>query len=142
MNIKEFVSQYINNFASKETKSFPEDFTKLTDPKKLELPPKTIVLGNEFFGQYEIITTDGTSLLQATNIFEAKYIVYASRQRTGVILIPQNSSEIKEAIEQYEEYLDSILHDIEGNFLNEFPNSPELHKTTSEIFLKLGLVRL
>ena len=142
MNIKEFVSQYINNFAGKETKNFPEDFTILTDPKKLELPPKTIVLGNEFFGQYEIITTDDTPLLQAANIFEAKYIVYSSRQRTGVILIPQNSTEIKEAVDHYEEYLDSILHDIEGSFLNEFPNSSELHKTTSEIFLKLGLVRL
>ena len=142
MTIKGFISQYLNNHVDKDVKNFPEDFAKLNDSKKLELPPKTIVLGNEFFGQYEIITTDDTPLLQAANIFEAKYIVYASRQRTGVILIPQNSTEIKEAVDHYEEYLDSILHDIEGSFLNEFPNSSELHKTTSEIFLKLGLVRL
>ena len=142
MNVKEFVSQYINNSSGKETKNFPDDFTELTDPKKLELPHKTIVLGNEFFGQFEITTTDGTPLLQASNIHEAKYIVYANRQRSGNVLIPKDSSEIKKAVEKYEEYLDSVLHDIEGSFLNEFPNSPELNQTTNEIFSKLGLIRL
>lgn len=142
MNIKEFISQYVSSFSEKDAKNFPGDFAKLTDPKKLDLPNKTIVLGNEFFGQFEITTTDGTPLLQTVDYFEAKYIVYASRQKSGNILISNKLSEIKEAVESYEEYLDSVLHDISGSFLNEFPNSPELHTTTNEIFLKLGLVRL
>ena len=142
MNVKEFISQYINNFSAKDIKKFPDDFVKPIDPKKLELPKKTIVLGNEFFGQFEITTTDGTPLFQAADIFEAKYIVYASRQRSGNIFIPRDLSEIKKAVEKYEEYLDSVLHDIAGSFLNKFPNSPELNQTTNEIFLKLGLTRL
>lgn len=142
MTVKEFVSQYVNSHTDKNIKKFPDDFIKLSDPKKLELPPKTSVLGNEFFGQFEILSTEGTPLLQASDIFEAKYIVYANKQRKGTILIPKISAEIKKVVELYEEYLDSVLHDIEGSFLNEFPNSPELHKTTNEIFLKLGLSRL
>jgi len=140
--IKEFVSLYINNFSEKEIKNFPDDFADLTDTKLLDLPNKTIVMGNEFFGQFEITTTDGTSVHQAADINEAKYIVYASRFRSGKVVIPNKRSGIKEAVEKYEDHLDSILHDIEGNFLNEFPNSPELNQTTNEIFLKLGLVRL
>jgi len=140
--IKEFVSLYINNFSEKEIKNFPDDFADLTDTKLLDLPNKTIVMGNEFFGQFEITTTDGTLLFQTADIFEAKYIVYASRQRNGNIFIPKDLSGIKNAVEKYEAYLDSVLHDIAGSFLNEFPNSPELHTTTNEIFLKLGLVRL
>lgn len=142
MTIKEFISQYLNNHAGKDVRNFPDDFAELTDPKQLELPHKTIVLGNEFFGQFEITTTDGTPLHQAFDIYEAKYIVYASRQRTGAVLIPKSPSEIKNTVEDYEEYLDSVLHDIEGSFLNEFPNSPELSQTTNEIFSKLGLIRL
>lgn len=142
VSIKEFVSQYINEFSKEGVKIFPDDFANLTDTKQLDLPNKTIVMGNEFFGEFEITTTDGTPVYQAADINEAKYIVYASRKRSGKILIPKKSPDIKGAVEKYEDYLDSVLHDIEGNFLNEFPNSPELHATTNEVFSKLGLVRL
>jgi len=92
---KEFISQYINKHFESNSKIFPDEFTNLTDTEKLEMPHKTLVLGNEFFGAIEILTTEGIPVLQAENIHKAKYIVYAneavisSSQKMNMKLKPQ-----------------------------------------------------
>ena len=141
MTEKEFISQYINKHSETKGKIFPDDFTNLTDTEKLELPQKTLVLGNEFFGVVEILTTEGTPVLQADNIHKAKYIVYANLNRSGNIIIPKNEHDIKTAVENYEKHLDWILLDIEEELNKELPDSRNLHSVTNEIFLKLNLVR-
>ena len=140
MTEKEFISQYINKHYKTSSKIFPDDFTNLTDTEKLELPQKTLVLGNEFFGVVEILTTEGTPVLQAENIHKAKYIVYANLNRSGNIIIPKSEYEIKTAVENYEKYLDWILLDIEEELKKKLPDSRNLHSVTNEIFLKLNLV--
>jgi hypothetical protein len=137
---KEFISQYINKHYKTSSKIFPDDFTNLTDTEKLELPQKTLVLGNEFFGVVEILTTEGTPVLQADNIHKAKYIVYANLNRSGNIIIPKSEYEIKTAVENYEKYLDWILLDVEEELKTKLPDSRNLHSVTNEIFLKLSLV--
>ncbi len=102
---------------------------------------KTLVLGNEFFGVVEILTTEGTPVLQADNIHKAKYIVYANLNRRGNIIIPKSEYEIKTAVENYEKHLDWILLDIEEDLKKKLPDSRNLHSVTNEIFLKLNLVR-
>ncbi len=141
MTEKEFITQYINKHSETSSKIFPNDFTNLTDTEKLEMPYKTLVLGKEFFGVVEILTTKGTPVLQADNIHKAKYIVYANLNRSGNIVIPKNNNETKTAVENYEKHLDWILLDIEEDLKKKLPESRNLHSITNEIFLKLSLVR-
>jgi len=137
---KEFISHYINKHSETKGKIFPDDFTNLTNTEKLEMPHKTLVLGNEFFGTVEILTTEGTSILQAESIHKAKYIVYANLNRSGNIIIPKSNNEIKTAVENYEKYLDWILLDIDEELKQKLPDSRNLHSVSNEIFLKLNLV--
>jgi len=138
---KEFISRYINKHSETSSKIFPDDFTNLSDTEMLEMPPNTLVLGSEFFGAVEILTTEGTPILQAESIHKAKYIVYANLNRNGNIIIPKNEYEIKTAVENYEKHLDWILLDIEEELKKKLPESRNLHSVTNEIFLKLNLVR-
>jgi len=137
---KEFITRYIKKHSETNSKIFPDDFTKLTDTEQLELPHKTLVLGSEFFGAVEILTTEGTPILQAESIHKAKYIVYANLNRRGNIIIPKNEYEIKTAVENYEKHLDWILLDIEEELSKELPDSRNLHSISNAIFLKLNLV--
>ena len=141
MTEKGFILQYINKHSEASSKIFPDDFTNLSDTEKLEMPHKTLVLGNEFFGTVEILTIEGTPVLQAESIHKAKYIVYANLNRSGNIIIPKSENEIKTAVENYEKYLDWILLDIEEELKKKLPDSRNLHSVTNEIFLKLNLVR-
>ena len=141
MTEKEFITQYINKHTEINSKIFPDDFTNLTETEKLEIPDKTLVLGSEFFGSVEILTTEGTPVLQAENIHKAKYIVYANLNRSGNIIIPKKENEIKTAVDNYEKHLDWILLDIEEQVKKKLPESRNLHSITNEIFLKLNLVR-
>ena len=140
MTEKEFISRYIKKHSETSSKIFPDDFTNLTDTEKLEMPNKTLVLGSEFFGAVEILTTEGTPVLQSESIYKAKYIVYANLNRSGNIIIPKNKNEIKTAVENYEKHLDWILLDIEEDLKKELPESRNLHSVTNDIFLKLNLV--
>lgn len=141
MTEKEFISHYINKHSETSSKIFPDDFTNLTDTEKLEMPHKTLVLGNEFFGVVEILTIEGKPVLQVDNIHKAKYIVYANLNRSSNIIIPKSEYEIKTAVENYEKYLDWILLDIEDKLKQKLPESRNLLSVTNEIFLKLNLVR-
>ena len=141
MTEKKFVSQYIKKHSETDTKNFPDDFAVLTSTKNIEVPRKTLVPGEEFFGNYEILTTNGESVLQVDNIYKAKYIIYANTNRSGNVLIPKDDSEIKSAVGKYEEYLDWILMDIEEKLKEALPESPNLHALSNEIFMKLNLVR-
>ena len=141
MTKKQFVSQYIKKQSESVPKKFPDDYIAASSTDKLELPQKTLVLGNEFFGQHEIMTTEGNSVLLAENIYKAKYIIYASKDRGSSIIIPKDYNEIKVAVENYEKYLDLILMDIKTNFKKNFPDSPDINSVSSEIFTKLNLVR-
>ncbi|GBD88296.1 hypothetical protein BMS3Abin03_02231 [bacterium BMS3Abin03] len=141
MTEKEFISHHILKH-SNDLKNFPEDFTNLESTKELIVPAETLVPGNELFGSYEIIKTDGTPVLQAESIQKAKYIIYASGKRSGTIRIPNDKSLIIQAVEKYDAYLDSLLQEITKEFKNTFPDSQNIHSATSEIFKKLNLVRI
>ena len=138
---KEFISQYIKKQSESIAKKFPDDFISPTSVKRLEIPQKTLVLSDEFFGQYEILTTEGAPVLQAENIYIAKYVIYASKNRISPIAIPENDNEIRTAVESYERHLDLILMNIKESFRKYFLDSPDINSVSSEIFTKLNLVR-
>ncbi|MGE5847293.1 MAG: hypothetical protein ACM34O_11255, partial [Ignavibacteria bacterium] len=90
MTEKEFIASLTNKILSEGLKSFPEDFREIKDFQEINLPSKSLLIGTELFGKVEIITPDGSFVLQAENYNQAKYIIYAGRSKSCRIKIPEN----------------------------------------------------
>ncbi|MDO8549836.1 MAG: hypothetical protein Q7S39_06775 [Ignavibacteria bacterium] len=143
MNGKEFISSWVSKLASDGIKIFPADFISLDNNyTEFRLPEKTLLIGEEFFGKYEIITADGNPVLHVNHYLEAKYILYANRNTPGLVLVPSDEFELKKAIQMYESYLDSIIKDIEINYKKTFPEEKNSKSIVNEIFRQLNLVRV
>ena len=138
---KDFINKWTKLLNSEGIKKFPDDFTNIKDFILLELPKQTLVLGKEFFGAYEVLTTSGESVYQAADLNEAKYIIYSGRNRSGRIYLPVLKDAITSAIKKYEAYVDSVLSRIEMGFKKEFPDSKNFPVVSNEIFKVLNLIR-
>jgi len=123
-------------------KNFPIDFHNSKDFTEIDVPDKVLVLGKEFFGSYEVSSTSSGFVMTFSNALEAKYIVYASRNRKNKIKIPRDFESIKKAIEEYEKYLDLLLQDIKKDYLKKINNGKNFSSVSNEIFKKLNLTRL
>lgn len=141
MNEKEFISKWITKLSGDGLKSFPSDFIQTENIKQVELPQKSLLIGNEFFGAYEIITTDGTSILQAESYPEAKYYVYSNRNKDRVINIPISLKDIEAAVLAYESYLDEVLKRIEKSYKKELPDLKTGDAAINDIFRALNINR-
>jgi hypothetical protein len=139
---KDFILNWINKLSNEGIKIFPKDFCSFTNFNELKLPSKSLVLGKEFFGNYEILSIDGDSVFQAENIGKAKFILYANRLKPNSIKIPLSEVEIKNTITDYESYLDSLLRQIENDYKNSFNNGKNYNSVANEIFKRLNLIRL
>jgi len=123
-------------------KTFPIDFTNFKNADTIEVPDKVLILGKEFFGSYEVSSATGDFVMTFSNESEAKYIVYASRNRKDKIRIPRDAEVIKKSVEDYEGYLDLILLDIRKDYLKKINNGKNFTSVSNEIFKKLNLTRL
>ncbi len=142
MNEKEFINARILQITSSGIKNFPSDFISPGYKySELKLPSKTLIIGEEFFGQYEIITPDGNSILHAKNHTQAKYILYSNRKLPAFINIPDDDSLLKDAVQKYESYLDSLIKETENIYKKSFPEEKNSKAVVSEIFKQLNLVR-
>jgi len=141
LNEKLFIENWLIKVQSTGIKQFPLDFINSSKLDTLAIPIKTLVIGQEFFGVYEIITTDGESIYQATNYDEAKFIVYGSKERNGKTYIPKDRSEIKILVDSYNNYLDDLLNQIKKDYKKNFPDGKNVHAVSNEIFQKLNLIR-
>lgn len=142
MNEKDFIYSKSKELSLSGLKSFPIDFIVSKSLSILEVPEKVLELGKEFFGSYEVASSAGDFVLTFNNPFEAKYIVYASQNRKSKIKIPVDLIVIKKAVEDYEKYLDQILHEIKKDYLKKFSNEKNFISVSNEIFKKLNLTRL
>ena len=142
MNEKEFVSTQSAKLKSGGIKIFPEDFCDLSNAKELKLPEKNLVLGKDFFGSFEITTTNGESVLNVEDESEAKFIVYSSKKRSKQIKIPNDSKLITESVKKYESYLDELLTEIKNDYQRENLETKNIGTVSGEIFKKLNLTRL
>lgn len=140
MTEKEFVLNWTAKLRSDSIKNFPSDFNESQNCRHLQLPGKALVIGEEFFGSYEIITTDGSCVYQAPSYDEAKFIVYSNREKIPGVDIPENPKEIKAANTKYENYLDSLIRTIEADHKKKFPDIPGA-TSINEIFRALNLTR-
>ncbi|HRN26783.1 MAG TPA: hypothetical protein PLT78_09460 [Ignavibacteriaceae bacterium] len=122
-------------------KQFPIYFIDESQLDIISIPKKTLVIGQEFFGAYEIITTDGESVYQASNYDEAKFIVYSSKERNGKTYIPKDKSKIKSLVDAYNNYLDDLLIQIKNDYKKVFKDGKNVNAVSNEIFKKLNLIR-
>jgi hypothetical protein len=138
---KEFISGWTRKIGKEGIKKFPDDFVGNMNLGEVELPGKTLFLGEEFFGTYEILTVDGNPFLQLKNHTKAKYIIYSNRLKPKIIKIPSLESEIKSAVSNYEDYLDGILKKIKQDYTKNFPDGKNSIASANEIFKILNLTR-
>ncbi|MCU0364420.1 MAG: hypothetical protein MUE93_01945 [Ignavibacteriaceae bacterium] len=132
MSEKDFIFSKSKELSLSGLKSFPIDFIKTKSISVIEVPEKVLVLGKEFFGSYEVSSAAGDFVLTFNNLFEAKYFVYASRQRKNKIKIPAENRQ----------YLDELLQEIKKDYLKKFNNGKNFTSVLNEIFKKLNLTRL
>ena len=142
MNHKFFIDHWVSKIQSDGIKKFPHDFINLKDLESFNIPIKTLVIGQEFFGNYEIITTDGEQVYHTQDYDQAKFFVYSSRDRNGKAYLPNEKSQVKIIVSLYNNYLDGILNQIKKDYNKNFLDAKELHSVTSEIFKKINLIRL
>jgi len=140
MNEKEFINKHAEQL-SKELRRFPDDFLGSFECTEFDLPGKTLILGEEFFGRFEIITPDGTPVLHVDDFDKANYIVYASRSKQDKIKIPVKKESIKQVLDSYRVYLDNLVKKLEHEFKESFPASKNFNAASSTIFKKLNIVR-
>ena len=141
MNEKEFIEKIYNKILTSDLRKFPADFLDPNLLIKISVPVKTLVLGNEFFGKYEIITTDGAQVYQADALNEAKFFIYSSAERNGSAYLPEDKTLINKTIEEYHQYLDNIIRLIKSEYKKAFPDGKDVLSISNKIFQKLNFVR-
>ena len=142
MNEREFTVNQISRLKAEGIKVFPNDFCDLSNSQDLNLPDENLVLTKDFFGSFEITTTNGATVLNVKDLSKAKFVVYSSRKRLKQIKIPKDIKIIAAAVEKYEEYLDELLTKIKSNYIKENFESKDSGIVLGEIFKKLNLTRL
>lgn len=142
MSEADFIFSKSKELSLSGIKNFPIDFLNLKDYSEIEVPNKVLVLGKEFFGSFEVSSATGDFVISFTNESEAKYVVYASKDRKSKIKIPNNSDSLKNTIESYENYLDGLLNDIKKDYQKKFNGGKNFTSVSNEIFKKLNLTRL
>ena len=142
MTERTFITEWVVELSEKGLKEFPADFLSTDDIKTVNIPNKTLVIGQEFFGNYEILSVDGQQVYHASNIDEAKYIIYSNRTKPLAVKIPNNPEYIKKTLYLYNEYIDSIIKQIESHYKKNFHESNNSNYVINEIFRHLNLIRL
>lgn len=142
MNEADFIFSKSKELSLTGIKNFPIDFINTKGLSEIEVPEKVLVLGKEFFGSYEVSSATGDFVLTLSSQAEAKYLVYASRNRTSKIKKPGDQKLTEKAVEEYEKYLDRILFEIKKEYQRKINNGKNVTSVSNEIFKKLNLVRL
>lgn len=142
MNEKDFIFSKSKDLSLSGIKNFPQDFNNSQSFKTIDVPEKVLVLGKEFFGSFEVTSATGDFVMTFQNEFEAKYVVYASHNRKNKIKIPTDPSATRNAVEEYEKYLDKLLLEIKNEYQRKINNGKNITAVSNEIFKKLNLTRL
>lgn len=141
MNEKEFISRWVEKLSKSALKNYPEDFLGENKVSKLKLPGTSLTLGEELFGNIEIVDTRGNSVLMVNSMSKAKHILYGNKNKPAFISIPEDEKQVVETVKSYEKYLDGILKEIEADFKKNFPETKSFPNVSSEIFNLLNLKR-
>jgi hypothetical protein len=138
---KEFINNWVIKLRNGGLKKFPDEFVLTDDTRSLDLPSKTLILGPELFGTYEILDSQGNKIFQAENIANAKYILYANNCFPERIKIPNSIDDVNSALKSYEQYLDGMVKSIIAEFRTLFPEKKNFFEVSNIIFNSLDLHR-
>lgn len=139
MNEKDFISKWIEKIESNFQK-FPNDYINEIEVDDFVFPEKSVTLGSELFGQYEIVDLDGNLVLQTDDYNFIKYILYSNRLKPASIPKPKNAKEIARIVKEYEVQLDSIVKEIKNELSKLLPTSDFL-RVSNQILNALNLQR-
>lgn len=142
MNEKDFITSWVLLLKEEKLKPFPADFTIDAQYENVSFNKKRILIGKEFFGEYELINIEGKEVLRVDSYVKAKYFVYANRNHPTVISIPTSSDAVNQMTAAYEKYLDSILKRINIDYIKKFPGMKNSAEVINRIFDHLNLIRL
>jgi hypothetical protein len=138
---KEFESKWIALIEKEMIKKFPDEFIDLSDCEIVIMPGTFLMIGSEFFGNYEIVDTSGQAHFNFDNYFKVKYILYSNRNKPAQILRPLKEEKIVSAVKEYERLMDSIVRDIGKDYKKVFQDSQQFPKVSNHIFTALNLQR-
>ena len=142
MDEKNFIALCIQTLNTESIKNFPEDFAVVSECKTYNLPGKGLLIGKEFFGEYELISAEGSEVLKIESYDKAKFFIYANRNKPKVLSVPIDDSIIRDMTTKYEKYLDSIVKKIDQDYRKKFPVAKNFTEIINQIFNHLNLIRL
>ena len=142
MNEADFIFSKSKELSLSGIKNFPIDFINTKKMSEVDVPDKMLVLGKECWVSCEVSSPTGDLIMTVTNEYEAKYIVYASQNRKSKIKIPADLTSTKKCVEDYENYLDQLLREIENDYQKKINYGKNYTSVSSQIFKKLNLTRL
>lgn len=140
MTEKEFIQKQ-SSLLQSSLRVFPDAFLADIPVREFSLPGSRLNLGEELFGNFEIIDTSGNTIHTAQDQYEAKYLVYASQQRRTTVNVPVNRSAYQQVAVAYEKYIDGLLKNLMQEYQSEFPQGKNPMQTVNEVLRMLGLVR-
>ena len=141
MTEKDFISNWTKQISETGVKNFPQDFDSIKNYDELTLHGKALVIGQEFFGSFEILNIDGTLVYQAQNHLSAKFIVYSNRLKPTKIIIPKDNKIMRDLVTKYENYIDSLIRQIELDYKKNFSDTKNSSTVINNIFRNLNLIR-
>lgn len=142
MDEKNFISLWIKTLNNESIKNFPIDFSADCDCQNYNLPGKALLIGKEFFGEYELISAEGLEVLRVESYEKAKFFIYANRSKPKILSVPTNNFTVRDMTAKYERYLDSIIKRIDQDYRKKFSGSKNFTEIINQIFNHLNLVRL
>jgi hypothetical protein len=142
MNQRQFISFRIQTLNTESIKNFPEDFAVISESKNYNLPGKGLLIGKKFFGEYELITAEGTEVLKVESYDKAKFFIYANRNKPKVLSVPNDDSNVRNMTTKYEKYLDSIVKRIDQDYRIKFSGAKNFTEVINQILNHLNLIRL
>lgn len=105
------------------------------------MPNTGLIIGSEFFGNYEIVDSKGNIHFNVDNYYKAKYILYSNRLKPEKVMQPLDDEKLVSAVKEYERLLDSILKQMERDFKQIFPESKNFPAVSNFVFNALNLKR-
>jgi hypothetical protein len=141
MTQKKFTDRWIKRIKEDKLQKFPDSYIKSFDCFEIAFPQKTLLLGSELFGSYEILDINKTVVYTAHSLTEAKYILYANRWLPAKLAIPNDEIDLQNTVKEYEKHLDSIIRECEKDFKFDFPDSDRFSEVSRTIFSSLNIRR-
>lgn len=143
---------------SKEFRLFPDNFLTTADheqeqhliyPDKtwntitefIAIPQKALIIGDEFFGNYDILEPEGEMVLRTDSFVKAKYICYASRFRVSSLLIPISEEYLFKIVAAYENYYDKLLKELFKSIFQVIKNDNKTNEIVKDVLTYFNLTR-